>query len=130
MATLKNENAMRQQALRDRMMEILGITAGQYYQIQFDTAETFMMERTINDQEVVSEFLREPAFWSWWRNQYMLVDEYFGLLHETGSLTGNPLQMYHQLHARLNCYPDAVLWRKIEDSYMQTVSKIVKSKTI
>jgi len=127
MKTIRVNNQQRQLSLRDIILDVLGISVEKYYQLQFATAEAFMAEKTLGDQIVLSEFLKEPAFWSWWRNQYMLVDEYFALMH-TEIKGDDKLAAYRRMHIAIDVYPDSILWKKVDDSYMRTIDKIIKSK--
>ena len=128
MKTIKLTNQDRQIVLRDDVIHLLGITSQQYYQIQFSTAERYMLERTQDNHVLVTEFLKEPLFWAWWRNQYAMVDEYFAVIHSSG-LPGELIGIYESMHLKIQVFPDKILWKQIEESYMNTISNIIKDKT-
>lgn len=127
MATIKTVNSEQQQIMRDEICALLGISIERYYQIQFDTAEQFMLDKTFNDHLLVTEFLKEPIFWNWWRNQYWMIDMLF-MVNPFESNLGSILeQEYIQAHLQIKAYPDKVIWQKIEAGYEKAIQQILNT---
>jgi len=50
------------------------------------------------------------------------------VIHSSG-LPGELIGIYESMHLKIQVFPDKILWKQIEESYMNTISNIIKDKT-
>lgn len=118
MMTIREENKQRQIEFRNQAMELLQISKSDYYHIQFELAEAYLMNKFENRVEFVKIYMKEPAFWSWWRNQYMLIDEQYVKL----VCRSNPINLLRYGYIKEHVIPDGAFPdRVIQD-------KIIKNR--
>ncbi len=127
--TLKKKRIARQQALTNQLADLLKLTPDEMSEMMFTTACTYIEELSPLP-EVAAEFLREPIFWNWWRQQWALVDEAF--LHQASQtpLTIHTLRnWYEKMHREIDTFPDPVIYEQIHSNYMRMASRIIEKHT-
>lgn len=126
--TLKQERQTRQLNLQSSVCKLLQMSDEQMNQLMFETACTYM--EALAGDTVAQEFLAEPMFWKWWKQQWALIDEAF--LHQASQA---PLSLptmrswYHKRHREIDTYPDTIIWEKVHNSYQQMVWKVIEKHT-
>ncbi len=80
------------------------------------------------DDSIANLFKSDPLYWSWWRQQWAIIDEVF--LHKIPKELSQKemLRVYHDMHANIDTYPDSVIWDKIHKSYGKMAGKIIKKQ--
>lgn len=130
--TLKLAIKDRQELITGNILAIVDIDKDTLSKMIFDTAIDYMKSTGMGEDWLVL-FLREPLFWSWWRQQWTLVDEvfyykYIGYLHHQ-QYTRKLREIYIHAHESIDVFPDEIIYDKIHDEYNKTTSNILKKHT-
>lgn len=127
--TIKQERQVKQRTLTDRICTMIGLTPDQVSQLMFDTACEYI-EYLAPLDEVAREFLSEPMYWNWWRQQWALVDEAFIFKAAGSSLSREQLlSWYKVMHREIDTFPDPLIWDQIHTSYMNMAKQVINKKT-
>lgn len=109
-----------------KVMKLTGLTHDQVMQIIFDTGVRYI-ER-VAGSPISDEFLKEPLFWAWWKQQWALMDQVF-IAKIPGHAEKKDLQaMYLKYHEDIDVYPDPVIWDQIHTSYMKMTEKVIRKE--
>lgn len=107
-----------------KVMDVTGLTHNQVMEIIFDTGVRYI-ER-VAGSPISDQFLYEPLFWAWWKQQWAMMDQVF-LSKVPGHADREDLRaMYKLFHEDIDVYPDPVIWDKIHDTYMQMTTEVIK----
>ncbi len=129
MKTLRDQNNDRCSAIREKVMMLAGISEQQMNCMVFDQAVEYMKSRNMGE-EWLTLWLREPLFWSWWRQQWMLVDEVYW--HKYSGYMGNDqvkdqlFDAYEAIHRSIDVFPDDIIFDKIHDAYNRSCQQILQ----
>lgn len=127
--TLKEERAGNQKNIAATVSKLLELSDAELNTLMFDGACSYM-EKTCNIPEVVHEFLTEHIFWSWWKQQWALIDEVF--MHQAAQ---SPLTLptlrnwYKKMHREIDSYPDQIIWDQIHENYRKMAMAIIEKNT-
>lgn len=128
MKTLKQEAAERQQSIARAVGKLLDLTDQQMNEMKFEIACQYM-EGISDFEDVAQEFLAEPMFWAWWRQQWALVDESFVIQSTSVSLNRETMRRWYEtLHREIDSYPDSIIWEQIHANYSRMANKIIHKK--
>jgi hypothetical protein len=127
--TIAMQRTQKQKELTQKVCSMLRLTESDISRLMFETACAYM-ESLTGIAAVAGEFLKEPMFWAWWRQQWALIDEIF--LSKAALVPEAPLDKlktrYEQLHRQIDTFPDAVVWEKVHEGYMQMAQELLKKK--
>jgi len=126
--TIKEQRELRQAELAHQVCRLLGFDRRRHNALMFEQACSYM-ENLAGSGDVAQEFLSEPAFWSWWKQQWALIDEAF-IAQASGS--PSPIDImrawYETMHREIDTYPDAIIWKKIHHSYEKMATSLITKK--
>ena len=112
-----------QQDMTDQVIQATGLTRDQVMALVFEMGAQYI-EHIAGGESLARAFLKEPLYWAWWRQQWHLKDEVF--LSINGHLTiGDRRKLYRHYHARIDAYPDPIIWKKIHHTYEQMAQKVI-----
>jgi len=127
--TIKIQNLNRAERIRERIISLTGFTDEQLNQMMFSIAEDYMRGLGMYD-EWLSLWMREPLFWSWWRQQWTLIDEVYWhkyvINHGREDVKTELQKRYEKLHRAIDKFPDEIVYNKIHDSYWIAEKKILQ----
>lgn len=127
--TIRQSNEMRSRIMREKIMRLTGYSHEQINALMFDIAVEYMKNRGMSEDWLVI-WLKEPVFWTWWRQQWVLIDEAFFFKYDGNMGIDNVKpqlqQLYETLHASIDHYPDELVYEKIHNSYEVAGQKILK----
>jgi hypothetical protein len=112
----KQENRQRQDYNRDKILDLLKISQQEYYRIQFDLAEEYLMEFFQGNVRMVMEYMSTPAFWSWWRSQYTIIDHEFWMNVSDDNEPWRLMKGYRTVHKMTSIFPSRTLYHKVMDN--------------
>ena len=127
--TLKLAIKDRQEMTTENILALVYIGKNTLSQMIFDTAVAYMKNTGMGEDWLVL-FLREPLFWSWWRQQWTLVDEVF--FYKYRAYLNKPeynsrlLEIYAHVHESIDVFPDEIIYEKIHNEYNKTTNQILK----
>lgn len=131
--TLKKAKELKQESIKHRVCEMLGMTVEQYHEVQFDIAVDYMRQKCNGDERFLSAFLNEPVFWRWWKQQWCLVDERFVHQHwQSGRGEVVRMQLkaeWMRQHRNIDTYPDRVVYNKVFSLYEKMVDQLTQHNT-
>lgn len=131
--TMKQARNLRHESIKNRVCELLRITTEEYHAAQWEVAERYMQHRLNYDEQFLNAFFKEPKFWSWWKQQWALVDEQFYHMNsETKANNKVLLRLLHsewlKQHKSIDTYPDKVIYNKVWDSYEKVTDQLTRNQ--
>ena len=127
--TIQIINQDRSSAMRGMVMQLTGFTDDQMNAMIFDVAVLYMKGMEMGE-EWLTIWLKEPLFWAWWRQQWMLIDEVFWNRY-SANIGHDEVQMelrqrYEKLHMTIDKFPDEIVYEKIHSDYEITGRQILQ----
>ena len=127
--TIQIINQDRSSAMRGMVMQLTGFTDDQMNAMIFDVAVLYMKGMEMGE-EWLTIWLKEPLFWAWWRQQWMLIDEVFWNRY-SANIGHDEVQMelrqrYEKLHMTIDKFPDEIVYDKIHSDYEITGRQILQ----
>ena len=118
--------------MREKVMLLTGYTDDQMNTMIFDFAVAYMKHLGMNEQWLTL-WLKEPLFWGWWRQQWLLIDEVFWYKYagnqDRKNVQNQLRNRYDQLHMSIDKFPDDIVYEKIHSAYEVTSHEIIKKIT-
>lgn len=126
--TVKDQRTQQQHQLQQRIEHLLGLSAEQMLQLIFETGCRYMEDMT-DLAEVAHQFLQEPLYWNWWRQQWAIIDAQFLLNHSDAPIGTSTLQgLYIKMHQNIDTWPDKVVWMQVHSAYEQMVRSVIENE--
>lgn len=130
--TIKDINLRRAGDIREKIKVLTGLSDERINLMMYEIAEEYMIDLGMSEAWL-STWLKEPLFWGWWKQQWVLVDEvYYNRYRPYAGRTdvANELQaVYRNLHADLDMFPDDVVYEHIHATYEQVGQDIIRKIT-
>jgi len=125
--TLKKARLTKQQELTGQVGELLKKDEHWINNVKFETACIYMEGLLDGNDAIAQEFLRETMFWSWWKQQWSLIDELWIERAVKTSLSPDLLAAwYMKMHLEFDKYPDDIVWEQVNTNYMNMVAAIIE----
>jgi len=130
--TIKTLNLSRTEQMRAKVMLLTGYSQEQMNSMIFDFAVDYMKGRGMSETWL-TQWLKEPLFWGWWRQQWTLVDEIFWYKY-AGNINQEDVRKalqsrYDKLHRSIDKFPDDIVYEKIHSSYEIAGNQILRKIT-
>lgn len=126
--TMKQKRTQYQLTMSSGVCKLLELNPDQLNQMMFDMGCEYV-EKMV-DSQMAHEFLTEPMFWNWWRQQWALIDEAFIRQAAQAPLSRQTMRRWYAKHHRsIDVYPDDIIWEKIHNSYQDMVTKVIEKHT-
>ncbi len=124
---------MTQEEIKNRLHERLGISPDTYSEIVFDTGIKFLEYITKKDTAITKEMSEHKVFWTWYTNQFELIDMRFIGDHLTDQKVLTPLLkkalfktwLFMHQPREMKAFPNAKLFA---NTYERMFQNIVESK--
>lgn len=126
--TLHLAMQQRQQQIQDRVTEKTGLGRDQIMALMFETGAEYI-EQLAGAGTISNDFLKEPIYWSWWKQQWALLDESFLAQVPDGLSRRQKALVYKEWHRLVDITPDPVIWDRIHSSYERMSREIIKKHT-
>jgi hypothetical protein len=125
--TIKHQRHQQQEQLMSRLSRLLGLSHEQLHHLMFETGCQYM-EALTDLSEVAQQFLTEPIYWNWWRQQWAIVDAQFLIEHAQAPLQMATMRaLYEKMHRSIDTWPDKVIWTQVHDAYELMVCKVIEN---
>ncbi|MBK9292591.1 MAG: hypothetical protein IPM52_13345 [Bacteroidetes bacterium] len=126
--TVKDQRTQQQQQLQRQIEELLGMSTEEMQQLIFETGCRYMEDMT-NMAEVAQEFLLQPVYWNWWRQQWAIIDAQFLLQHANAPLQAATMRaLYEKIHNSIDTWPDRLVWMQVHSAYEQMVRRVIENQ--
>lgn len=126
--TVKNKRTQHQQQLQQRIERLLGMSTQQMQQLIFEMGCRYMEDLT-DMAEVAHQFLLEPLYWHWWRQQWAIIDAQFLMQHANAPLQTSTLRkLYEKMHQSIDTWPDRIVWMQVHSAYEQMVRTVIEDQ--
>ncbi|MBS4057787.1 MAG: hypothetical protein KGZ82_10765 [Bacteroidales bacterium] len=126
--TIKEQREMRQAELAHQVCRLLEFDRRRHSALMFEQACAYMENLAVSG-EVAQEFLSEPTFWSWWKQQWAIIDEAFIMQARQSPMAADIMRSwYESMHREIDTYPDAIIWQIIHCSYEKMASGLITKK--
>lgn len=127
---------MTQEEIINKLNESLGISRETYAEIVFDTGLKFLDHITRNDTVISKEMAETSIYWTWFKNQFELIDMHFIATHLNEVKVHTPLlkkalfKTWLWMHkpTEMKAFPNQKMFAKAYDRMFQNMVESKMSK--
>lgn len=105
------------------MSSRLNISQQRYNSLLFEIGEEYFQWRCDGFEKVLQAFRYSREMWSWWKYQYLIIDEQ--LLLDKTPIT---FEIYRLQHLGLEYWPNSAIVDKALADYDKVVQNLIKSE--